>query len=179
VRAALVTALALPRQAAAQDDYGDNPAGVNEDYFLGEAGFKFTPGGNLSSLVLKFDYEVLTGNGTNAFLTPLATGHAFQGWTDRFLVTPPDGIEDAYITAVAVAFGAKFIASYHMIGSDNLDYDYGDELDLLVTKTFKKHYTFGAKIGIYDADGNAANLARGGSRAADVTKTWIWAQIKF
>lgn len=164
---------------ASQDDYGDNPANVDEDYYLGEVGIKFTPGNVIKSIVLKFDYEVLTGNGANSFRTPLATGHAFQGWTDRFLTTPGDGIEDAYFTAVVQAYGAKFIASYHMIESDNLSYDYGDELDLLLTKTFKKHYTLGAKIGIYDADSNVTNVTRGGSRAADVTKTWIWAQIKF
>lgn len=164
---------------ASQEDYGDNTANVDEDYYLGEVGIKYTPGNFIKAIVLKFDYEVLTGNGTNSFLTPLATGHAFQGWTDRFLVTPGDGIEDAYFTAVVKAFGAKFIASYHMIESDNLGYDYGDELDLLVVKTFKKHYTVGAKVGFYDADTNATNVARGGSRAADVTKTWIWGQIKF
>ncbi len=164
---------------AAQDDYGHNTANVSEDYYLGEIGVKFTPGNAIKALVLKFDYEVLTGNGSSAFQTPLATGHAFQGWNDRFLVTPGDGIEDAYVTAVLLAYGAKFIASYHMIQSDNLGYDYGDELDLLLTKTFRKHYTFGAKIGIYDADTNANNIARGGNRAADVVKTWAWAQIKF
>jgi hypothetical protein len=164
---------------ASQDDYGINPVNVNEDYYLGEIGVKFTPGNAVKAVVLKFDYEVLTGNGTSAFQTTLATGHAFQGWNDRFLVTPGDGIEDTFLTAVVTAYGAKFIASYHMIQSDNLSYDYGDELDLLLTKTFKKHYTFGAKIGIYDADTNATNIARGGNRAADVVKTWIWAQIKF
>ena len=164
---------------ARQNEYGNNPADVNEDYYLGEFGLKFAPDNIFKSIVLKIDYEVLSGNGTKSFLTPLATGHAFQGWNDRFLVTPADGIEDAYLTAVLGVFGAKFIASYHMISSDNLDYDYGDELDLLVTKTFKKHYTFGAKVGIYDADTNANNLARGGNRAADVVKTWVWAQVKF
>lgn len=164
---------------AAQSDYGDNAADVDEDYYLGEIGVKFTPNNFIKSIIVKFDYEVLTGNGTNSFRTPLATGHAFQGWTDRFLTTPADGIEDAYFTTVINAFGAKFIASYHMLESDNLGYDYGDELDLLIVKTFKKHYTLGAKIGIYDADTNATNIARGGTRASDVTKTWIWAQIKF
>ena len=164
---------------ASQGDYGDNPANVDEDYYLGEIGVKFTPGNVITSVVLKFDYEVLTGNGTSSFRTPLATGHAFQGWTDRFLTTPKDGIEDAFFTAVVGAYGAKFIASYHMIESDNLGYDYGDELDLLLTKTFKKHYTFGAKIGIYDADTNATNVARNPSQSADITKTWFWAQIKF
>ena len=164
---------------ANQGDYGDNPANVDEDYYLGEIGVKFTPGNVISSVVFKLDYEVLTGNGTNSFRTPLATGHAFQGWADRFLTTPGDGIEDFYITSVIGAYGAKFIASYHMIESDNLSYDYGDELDLLLVKTFKDHYTFGAKIAIYDADTNATNIARGGNRAADVTKSWFWAQVKF
>ena len=95
------------------------------------------------------------------------------------MFTPADGIKDAFFTAVLKAYGAKFIATYHMIDSDNLGYDYGDELDLLLTKTFKKHYTLAAKIGIYDADTNATNIARGGNRAADVTKTWFWANIKF
>ena len=167
---------------ASQGDYGDNTFNVDEDYYLGEIGVKFTPGTGspISSVVLKFDYEVLTGNGTSSFRTPLATGHAFQGWTDRFLTTPRDGIEDFYITSVIGIYGAKFIASYHMIESDNLSYDYGDELDLLLVKTFKDHYTFGAKIGIYDADTNATNTAaRNGSVSADVTKSWFWAQVKF
>ena len=173
------TKLIYAGEYAKQNEHGNNPVNVNEDYYLGEIGLKFAPGNIFKSLVIKFDYEVLSGNGTESFLTPLATGHAFQGWSDRFLVTPADGIEDSYFTAVLGAFGAKFIASYHMLGSDNLSYDYGDELDLLVTTTIKKHYIFGAKIGIYDADKNATNLARGGSRAADVVKTWVWAQVKF
>jgi hypothetical protein len=164
---------------ASQGDYGSNTANVDEDYYLGEVGIKFTPGNVIKSLVLKFDYEVLTGNGTNSFRTTLATGHAFQGWTDRFVTTPGDGIKDAFFTGVVKAFGAKFIATYHMFESDNMGYDYGDELDLLVTKTFKKNYTLSAKVGFYDADTNATNVARGGNRAADVTKTWIWGQIKF
>jgi len=164
---------------ASQDDHGNNPVNVSEDYYLGEVGLKFTPGNTIKALILKVDYEVMTGNGSKSFVTPLATGHAFQGWNDRFLVTPPDGLKDTYVTAVMVAFGARFIASYHMIESDNLSYDYGNELDLLVTKTFNKHYTFGAKVGFYDADNNVNNIARGGNRAADVTKTWIWAQIRF
>ncbi len=72
-----------------------------------------------------------------------------------------------------------FIASYHDINSNNIDYDYGDEIDLLLTRTFKKNYTVSTKIGIYDSVTNATNIARGGSRAADVTKIWAWAQIKF
>ena len=161
---------------ALQDDYGDNPANVDEDYFLGEIGGNFKINDVISSVVLKFSYERLEGNGTTSFRTPLATGHAFQGWADRFLTTPADGIEDYYVTAVATVWGAKFIASYHDINSDNLHYDFGEELDLLLSKTFMKHYTLGVKYSHYDADVNAHNI---GATAADVSKFWTWAQIKF
>ncbi len=167
---------------AMQDDYGSNTASVDEDYFLGEIGGKFKFDTPLSSLSIKFSYELLEGNGMTSFRTPLATGHAFQGWTDRFLTTPADGIEDFYITAVATLWGAKFIVSYHDINADNLGYDYGEELDLLLTKTFKEHYTFGIKYGVFSADRNTANIANNGSGSGltnDVSKIWAWTQIKF
>src|SRR3546814_3361296 len=37
------------------------------------------------------------GNGVVAFQTPLATLHAFNGWADRFLSTPGNGLEDIYV----------------------------------------------------------------------------------
>ena len=162
---------------AIQDDYADNPASVDENYILGELGAVFTLVGPVESVMLKFSYEQLSGDGTTSFQTPLATGHAFQGWTDRFLVTPADGIEDYYLTAVISAFGAKFIAEYHDINSDNLDYDFGEELDLLLTKTFYKHYTLGLKYGVYDADVNVSNAI--GATAADVSKFWGWVEVTF
>ena len=162
---------------AKQHDYADNPAKVNENYFLGELGAVFKLTGPINSIMMKFSYEQLSGNGTTSFQTPLATGHAFQGWTDRFLVTPADGIEDYYITTVISAFGAKFIASYHDINSDNLDYNFGNELDVLLTKTFYEHYTFGMKYGVYNADKNANNSV--GGTAADVSKLWGWVEVKF
>ena len=162
---------------AKQYDYADNPTKVNENYFLGELGAVFKLTGPIDSILMKFSYEQLSGNGTTSFRTPLATGHAFQGWTDRFLVTPADGIKDYYLTAVVSAFGAKFIASYHDINSDNLDYNFGNELDILLSKTFYKHYTAGLKYGAYNADKNVNNAA--GGTAADVAKFWGWVEVKF
>ena len=78
--------------------------------------------------------------------------------------------------------GAKLIVSYHDINSDNLNYDYGEELDILLTKTFKKHYTLGIKYGAYSADRNITNIANNGTAsgvANDVSKFWIWTQIEF
>ncbi len=162
---------------AHQNDAGDNPNNVSADYFLGELGAKFQFTGPVNSLLLKASYEIQEGNGgADRFVTILGTNHAFQGWDDRFLVTPGDGVEDLYFTAVVQALGAKFIAVYHDLSSDNNSYDYGSEIDLLATKTFNKHYTLGVKYSDYNADQNAFNA---GARAADVSKFWLFGQLKF
>lgn len=169
---------------ADQSDAAENPADIDASYFLGEIGAGINFDNNpLQSLTLKFSYELLEGDGgADRFVTILGTNHAFQGWTDRFLITPGDGIEDYYFTLIANILGAKFIASYHDINSDNLDYDYGEELDLQLTKTFRKHYTVGLKYGAYDADRNTSNITNNGSNNGvtnDVTKFWAWIQIDF
>ncbi len=167
---------------AKQTDYGNNPANVNENYILGEIGAKFKFNSPLSSLTFKFSYELLGGNGSTSFRTPLATGHAYQGWNDRFLTTPADGIADYIYTLVARIWGTKFMAIYHDLDADNLGYDYGGELNLLLSKTFKKHYTLSIKYGDYDADRNTTNIANNGTGSGvtnDVNKYWAWAQIKF
>ena len=138
---------------ATQSEAAQNPRNINADYYLGEIGLGFAFRNELiKSLTLKLSYEVLVGDGAGSFITPLATGHAFQGWADRFLTTPLDGIEDMYMTAVADILGGRFILSYHMIESDNMDYDYGNELDILYSYRLGKRWSIGAKAAIYDAD---------------------------
>lgn len=100
-------------------------------------------------------------------------------WADRFLVTPADGIQDFYGSFIANIYGAKFTAVYHHLESDNDSYDYGDEIDLLLTKTFKEHHTLGLKCAHYDADGNPTNLGRNPTQSTDTTKFWVFGQIKF
>jgi hypothetical protein len=48
-------------------------------------------------------WEHLGGNGARSLQTPLATLHAFNGWADKFVVTPAGGLEDRYFGA-----GGKF-----------------------------------------------------------------------
>ncbi len=168
---------------AHQTDTADNPGDIDANYFLGEVGGSFKISGPVEALTIKFSYELQEGNGgADRFVTILGTNHAFQGWADRFLVTPGDGVEDLYVTLVAKFFGAKFIASYHDLNSDNLDYDYGEELDLLLTKTFNKHYTLGLKYADYDADESLINITQNGTNETvtnDASIVWAFAQIKF
>jgi hypothetical protein len=35
----------------------------------------------------------MSGDGVIGFSTPLATLHKFQGWVDKFLTTPANGID--------------------------------------------------------------------------------------
>ena len=167
---------------AHQDDYADNPNDIDVDYGLGELGFSYTFGKVVDSVMVKGSYELLEGEGgVRSFQTPLGTNHAFQGWADRFLVTPGDGIEDIFVTFKAVIMGANLIAVYHDLSSDNDSYDYGTEWDLQVDKTFMKHYSVGIKYSAYEADRNVLNVARNttGGQAFDLSKLWVWVQVAF
>jgi hypothetical protein len=173
---------------AHENDYANNPGHIDANYVLAEAGAAVTFSGPVENLTVKFSWELLDGDGgTDRFITPLATGHPFQGWADRFLDTPQDGIQDYYVTAIAVVKGARFTLEYHDLNSDNLGYDYGDEINVMVTRTFYEHYTFGLKYAQYDADRNPENLLRNGAASVsprgtvinDAAKVWAFATIKF
>ena len=41
----------------------------------------------------------IDGVALTSFQTPLATGFKFQGWADKFLTTPPNGVRDLYAGA--------------------------------------------------------------------------------
>lgn len=155
---------------ADQSDYADGAATVDADYFLGEIG------ASIQKTTLKLSYEVLGGDGIYAFQTPLATAHAFQGWADKFLTTPTNGVEDLFLTLSGKAAGIKWVAVYHFFGSDSADIDYGTELDLLALKKLSKNYLVGIKYASYDADSDPNNT---GGTAVDVDKLWLTAQLKF
>ncbi len=168
---------------AHQTDYDDNPNDINAGYFLGEVGMAFKLDSLIKTLTIKFDYEHFEGDGgADRFVSILGTNHPYQGWADRFLVTPGDGIEDFYFTLIATFWKAKLIAIYHDFDSDNGSYDFGEEIDVQLTAKFKQHYTLGLKFSSYNADRNPQNLARNGVNAGvtrDVNKYWAFAQVKF
>lgn len=188
------TKILYTAEAAHQTDYADNPADIGVNYYLGELGAtKLINSPVFEFVTLKASYEVLQGDGPviigagkigRAFQTPLGTNHAFQGWADRFLVTPADGVTDIFGTLIAKVYGAQFMLMYHDLSSDRDDYDYGSEWDTQVTRVFKDHYTFGLKYAHYDADDNTKNVARngalsGGKQAFDLEKIWAWVELRF
>ena len=118
---------------ATQSAYRRNPNQYRAEYYLGELGLA------MNAVTLGAGYEVLgadRGVAATSFQTPLATLHKFNGWADKFLVTPPDGLRDLYGSAgygwktVAGLDSAGLIAIYHRFSSDRLERRYGDEIDL-------------------------------------------------
>jgi len=150
---------------ANQDDYQDGTMD-DQSYFLGEVGAKY------KGWLAKLSYELQEGDGTDSFKTPLGTNHAFQGWADQFLTTPAAGLEDTYVTVVGKVLGAKVVAVYHDFETDKGSEDAGEEFDILVAKTFNKHYTVGAKYSDY----NAGHASVG---KVDTEKFWLFGQVKF
>jgi hypothetical protein len=87
----------LTLEAARQQEYAGNPADFSHAYWLVE------PSVTLRGVTLRAGWELLGGDGRHALQTPLATLHAFNGWADKFVVTPAGGLEDRYLSA-----GGKF-----------------------------------------------------------------------
>ncbi len=148
---------------AMQNDFADAPATVDADYTLLEAGV------TVVGITTKLGYEVLGGDGIYGFATPLATGHAFNGWADKFLNTPAAGLQDAYLSVEGQVAGVKLLAVYHEYSADEGSADYGSEVNLLVAKKLSKHYAVGVKYAGYDA----------GTISVDTDKLWMWAQASF
>ncbi len=85
-------------EAARQREHADNPLSFAHAYWLIEPAF------TTHGVTYRAGWEHLGGNGVHALQTPLATLHAFNGWADKFGVTPPGGLEDRYVGA-AGSFG--------------------------------------------------------------------------
>jgi len=150
---------------AQMGDYADNDSGEDANYYLVELG------GVFNKIAATLGYEVLGGDGTTSFQTPLATKHKFNGWADKFLGTPKDGLVDTYLTVTGKLQGIKLLATYHLFSSDEGGDDYGSEIDLLAVKKFGKHYTAGLKYANY-MEGDYA-------KATDASKIWLWGGLKF
>lgn len=168
---ALESGVSFPYAAeyAWQADYADNPADFSLSYYLIEPGISY------AGVTGTFGFEVLSGDGTDAFQTPFATLHAFQGWADKFLTTPANGIEDMYgslkyvVSGMGLIDGLTLVGVYHNFDAEDTGAHYGDEVDFLISKTWYKHFTTAVKYANYNAD----------EFATDTEKVWAQLEIKY
>jgi len=154
---------------ARQHDYGANPRRFALDYLLLEPGVAAGP------VSVRLGYERLEGDGTSALQTPLATLHAFNGWADKFLTTPANGLRDGYVDASykvpgkGPLGGLLLRAAWHDYNSTRGGIDYGQEWNALASYPVGKHVTLTAKLARYEAK----------SFATDTTKAWFSVEAKF
>ena len=153
---------------ARQLDYAGNPQRLDSDYYLAELGY------SIGGAQLKAGYEVLGGDGgsgNRAFQTPLATKHAFQGWADVFLVTPADGVKDAYAGTSTPLLGGSLQAWYHDFRAERGGSHYGEELDLSYGHPIPgvKGLSALVKYAYYNAD----------QFAVDTEKLWLQVQYSY
>ena len=148
---------------AAQKDTGDNPVDYSADYFAVDGSIK------VSGVTFAAGFESLGSDNGKGFVTPLATLHKFQGWTDKFLGTPGTGVEDTWFK-VATKLGKVGVAAiYHQFDAEEGSADLGSEIGLVANYSFAKHYKLTAKYASYDAD----------THATDTDKVWIQLLAKF
>lgn len=150
---------------ARQSDWHRNPNDYSADYYLADVAVDFG-GARVGA-----GYEILgasDGIALTSFQTPLATGFKFQGWADKFLVTPPDGVRDLYASAgwswkaVGPLSAVTVQAVYHDYRSDRAARSYGDEIDLLASAKLGK-ITGSVRYARYEAD----------RFATDTDKFWL------
>jgi hypothetical protein len=149
---------------ATQSEAGDSELDYDADYYLAELAAKF------KGITVKAGYEVLESDGGVGFATPLATAHKFQGWADKFLSTPGDGIEDAYLSIGGKLGPVKLAAVYHDFQAESSSTDFGTEFDVVATWPVNKNFTVQGKYAAFDTDDSA--------RFQDTDKAWLTLQLK-
>ena len=105
-------------------------------------------------------FEKLEGNGTYGFSTPLATGHAFNGWADQFLATPAEGLRDLFLSGVYKADHWQVMARLHRFEADLGRRDFGEEADLYLTYHWAEHHHVGFKFADYRADSHGVDTRK-------------------
>lgn len=151
-------------ELARQSEHGRNPGRFDADYRLISGGLSHGP------LSATLAHERLGSDRGQAFQTPLATLHAFQGWADVFLTTPAGGLSDLSLTAAWTAHqppvgqSAVLTASWRDLRDDGGDIRYGREFDASARLTIDARWAVELKFARFD-----------GAQAAfpDRSKFWL------
>ncbi len=153
---------------AYQQDWKKNPANYKAHYFLGDVDLGYDPCG-----VLGVGFEMLgSDNGNGGFVTPLATGHKFNGWADVFLANGgANGLRDIYVYAspkLPYKLGGK--VAYHHFRNDRNNNVLGNEIDVAVNRKINDHLTLLVK---------SAYFATRSTALADIYRIWLQATVNF
>ena len=156
--------IVLLGEFATQSDAGDNPASYDADYMHLNGAWT---GENGLSIGIGFESLGTDSSNGQAFRTPLATAHAFNGWADQFLGTPGAGLEDLYATVKFKAGKWSLTGVYHEFSSDVGSFDYGDEFDVAAARKLSDRYGLLLKGALFSHD-SSSPLTK-----FDTNKFWV------
>jgi len=156
--------LDLLGEVATQSDAGNAPASFDADYYRAQATWK------AGAWSVAGGIESLGSDDGQAFRTPLATLHAFNGWADLFLTTPADGLDDLYLRAGLDLGGWQLDLRLHDFSAETGGADYGSELDLAAKRGLGERYDLLLQVATFDADDPSFS---------DTTKAWLMLTARF
>lgn len=145
---------------ANQTDYGRSLLTYNLDYYSAEATLTW------EEFAGRINYESMEGNGARGFTTPLATLHAFNGWSDAFIAngvkTTIDGLKDLNVQVTwsprwkwDYLFNLAFLVRHHDFEAERTGADLGEEWDAQITGAITSRLSWLAKYADYDGPGVA------------------------
>lgn len=148
-----------------QTGYATNPRDFALDYWRTELGLEYARWSLVGGV------ESLGGDGKGGFQTPLATLHAFQGYADVFLTTPPQGIADRYgklayqadLQLLDAQRRITFAAWYHDFDAAHGSGSEGHETDIEASARVNEHWRVDIAYATYE--GTASFASR--------HKTWL------
>ena len=152
---------------ALQEDHGSNPFQFDLDYTLLEVS------GTWHEFNLSLGWESLEGDGQVGFVAPLGTLHRFQGWADKFLATPANGIDDRYASLGVLlkeVIGLNAVSAmgvYHEFDSERGTIELGSEVDLQLQARWRK-FVGTIKYARYETQANSTPAAY-----QDTRKFWV------
>ncbi|MDI1360695.1 alginate export family protein [Methylotenera sp.] len=170
---------AYTAEYAKQTDYSGGDSLIDAHYL------KLGGGVGFDAFNIRIDQETLSSNdGKFAFQTPFGTNHLFQGWVDKFLATPRQGIKDTFVTATYRLDDFLFFADYHVINSD-VDFakvgggtgdKYGKEWNVAVTYNVNSNIMTKLEYGKFTESDQYVATA---NRIRDTDKLWLTAMYTF
>jgi hypothetical protein len=174
--------LAYNATYARQGDYRGNTPGYSLDYWGADLA------GTFDIYTAKVSYESLEGNGTRGFTTPLATTHAFQGWSDAF-VQPlggnkgfVDGIEDLNFNfnakprlKLTYLFNLDILVRYHDFNDQRTGADLGHEWDAQIQAAINPKLSVALKYADFEREARVPL----GTATPPASRTKLWLTLEY
>ncbi len=167
---------------ANQQDYNRNTPDYSLDYWGADLAATF------DIYTAKVSFEALEGNGARGFTTPLATNHAFQGWSDAF-VQPlggnkgfVDGLEDRNVSLnakprwrAAYLFNLDVLVRYHEFDGQRTGANLGREWNAQVQAAINPRLSAAIKY----ADFERVTRVPVGTATPPPSRTKVWFTLEY